>query len=71
MNTGIPTRLSAVAISQFYDKDACARIDKVLVDGQEYGPCIAYDMEKGWAQYRKADGTMLGKIKGVVTVKLK
>lgn len=63
----LPDRLSIVPGSPFYDKDACARVDKVTVDGVHLPDCVSYDIPAGWAKNR-IDGIWQPRVYGAVTV---
>lgn len=65
-----PRKLSMVLASPSYDSEAIKHVDIVCVDGVSPGPCVAYDMDAGWANF-KVDGHWTGKMKGEITVRMK
>lgn len=64
----LPRRLAVSPHSPFYDKEAIAMVDRVLVDDVHVPQCVAYDMDAGWAFGKAADGSWLPRRYGTVTV---
>lgn len=65
-----PRKLSTIPVSPNFNRDACALVDKVFVDGEHVPNCAAYDMDAGWA-FSIINGVWQPKKHGTVTVKLK
>jgi len=63
----LPRKLSIIPVSPNFDRNACARVDKVYVDGVHLPDCVAYDMDAGWA-LKRVNGIHQPKQHGKITV---
>lgn len=64
----VPRKLSVSKLSPSYNEEALKMVDRVYVNGESPGLCQAYDMDAGWAIFKRADRTLTGKIYGIVAV---
>lgn len=65
----LPRKLHTSQLSRNYNKEAIERVDKVMVNGEHFPMCVAYDMDEGWAVFKNPETrAWLPKKFGVITV---